>query len=141
MNLTNSRRIASLLLAAGCALGFLSASAADVAVKLTGDQEVPPVTSAATGTGTIVISSDGAVSGSIKTTGIEGTVAHIHLAEPGKNGPPIITLTMTAPNVWSVPAGAKLTPDQYKSFKDGNLYVNVHSAEHKGGEIRTQLKP
>ena len=30
-----------------------------------------------------------------------------------------------------------LTDDQYKSFKDGNLYVNVHSAEHKGGEIRT----
>jgi hypothetical protein len=43
--------------------------------------------------------------------------------------------------VWSVPAGAKLTQEQYASFKAGNLYVNVHSAEHKPGEIRAQLKP
>jgi CHRD domain-containing protein len=126
----------ALLLSAG-----MAAQAADVAVKLTGDQEVPPVTSTATGVGTIVIKNDHAVSGSIKTTGIEGTVAHIHLAEPGKNGPPIITLTKTAESTWSVPEGAKLTDDQYQSFKQGNLYVNVHSAEHKGGEIRTQLKP
>jgi hypothetical protein len=118
-----------------------AANAVDVAVKLTGDQEVPAVASAATGTGTIVIKNDKSVSGSIKTTGIDGTVAHIHLAAPGKNGPPIITLAKTAENTWSVPEGSKLTDDQYQSFKDGNLYVNVHSAEHKGGEIRTQLKP
>jgi CHRD domain len=111
------------------------------AVQLTGDQEVPPVVSSASGTGTIVIKDDKTVSGSIKTTGIDGIMAHIHLAAPGKNGPPIITLTKTADNTWSVPAGAVLTNDQYQSFKDGNLYVNVHSAEHKGGEIRTQLKP
>jgi hypothetical protein len=129
----------ALLLSAGVA--GMAAQAADVAVKLSGDQEVPPVTSAATGVGTIVVKNDHSVSGSIKTTGIDGTVAHIHLAEPGKNGPPIINLTKTADNTWSVPDGAKLTDDQYKSFKDGNLYVNVHSAEHKGGEIRTQLKP
>jgi hypothetical protein len=122
------------------ALAF-AANAADVAVKLSGDQEVPPVASAATGLSTIVIKSDKSVSGGVKTIGIEGIMAHIHLAEPGKNGPPIITLTKTADNTWSVPSGAVLTDDQYKSFKDGNLYVNVHSAEHKGGEIRSQLKP
>ena len=38
-------------------------------------------------------------------------------------------------------AGAKLTDAQYDSFKAGNLYVNVHSAANKGGEIRAQLKP
>jgi hypothetical protein len=133
-------RFAPLALAAGFALGGFSATSADIAVKLTGDQEVPAVTSTASGVGTIVIKNDKSVSGSIKTAGIEGTMAHIHLGEPGKNGPPIITLNKTE-NTWSVPEGAKLTDDQYKSFKEGNLYVNVHSAEHKGGEIRTQLKP
>jgi hypothetical protein len=129
----------ALLLSSGIA--GMGARAGDVAVKLTGDQEVPPVTSAATGVGTLVVKTDHSVSGSIKTMGIDGTVAHIHLAEPGKNGPPIITLTKTAENTWAVPEGAKLTDDQFKSFQAGNLYVNVHSAEHKGGEIRTQLKP
>jgi hypothetical protein len=142
MKLKSSIRIAPIALAAGLVAGGLSAAfATDVAVKLTGDQEVPATTSSAAGVGTIVIKNDKSVSGSIKTTGIEGTVAHIHLAEPGKNGPPIITLNKTADNTWSVPDGSKLTDDQYKAFKDGNLYVNVHSAEHKGGEIRTQLKP
>jgi hypothetical protein len=134
-------RIVPIALAVGLAAGAFSANATDVAVKLTGDQEVPAVASTATGVGTLVIKNDKSVSGSIKTSGIDGTVAHIHLAEPGKNGPPIITLNKTADNTWSVPEGSKLTDEQYKSFKDGNLYVNVHSAEHKGGEIRTQLKP
>jgi hypothetical protein len=141
MKLNSSLRIAPIALAAGLIAGSLAAYATDVAVKLTGDQEVPATTSSATGVGTIVIKNDKSVSGTIKTTGIDGTVAHIHLAEPGKNGPPIITLNKTADNTWSVPDGSKLTDEQYKSFKDGNLYVNVHSAEHKGGEIRTQLKP
>jgi hypothetical protein len=35
----------------------------------------------------------------------------------------------------------KLTDAQYKAFKAGDLYVNVHSAQHQGGEIRGQLKP
>jgi hypothetical protein len=135
-------RLAPIALSASFVLGAVgTAHAVDVKVKLTGDQEVPGVTSTATGVGTIVIKADKSVSGSIKTTGIDGTVAHIHLAEPGKNGPPIITLTKKAENTWSVPEASKLTDEQYKAFKQGNLYVNVHSAEHKGGEIRTQLKP
>ena len=141
MNFIRPFRFTAAVLAVSIVAVGTPARAADPAVKLTGDQEVPAVSSAATGVGTIVIKSDKSVSGTIKTTGIEGTVAHVHLAEPGKNGPPIITLTKSADNTWSVPEGAKLTDDQYKSFKEGNLYVNVHSAEHKGGEIRAQLKP
>jgi hypothetical protein len=141
MKFAPSFNFAALAFGALLAVDVSSALGADIAVKLTGDQEVPAVASSATGTGTIVIKDDKTVSGSIKTTGIDGIMAHIHLAAPGKNGPPIITLTKTGDNTWSVPAGAVLTDDQYKSFKDGNLYVNVHSAEHKGGEIRAQLKP
>jgi hypothetical protein len=117
------------------------AGAKDVAVSLSGDQEVPAVTSAAKGTGKITIADDGTVSGSIKTTGIVGTAAHIHEAPAGQNGKPIVTLEKKGDNEWAVPAGSKLTDAQVASFKAGNLYVNIHSAEHKGGEIRTQLKP
>lgn len=115
--------------------------AKDVKVTLTGSQEVPPVTTAAKATGEITIKADKTVTGKITTKGIEGTMAHIHMAAPGKNGPPIITLEKAADGSWTVPEGSKLTDEQYAAYKAGNLYVNVHSAEHKGGEIRTQLKP
>jgi len=104
-------------------------------------QEVPAVTTAAAGSGSITIETDQSVRGSITTMGVEGTMAHIHMAAPGQNGPVIVPMTKTADNVWSIPAGAKLTEAQYQSFKDGNLYINVHSASNKGGEIRGQLKP
>jgi hypothetical protein len=118
-----------------------SAFATDVKLKLSGTEETPPVTTSASGTGTIVVGADKSVSGTIQTAGIEGTVAHIHVGAPGQSGPPIITLTKGANGGWSVPAGSKLTDDQFASFKSGNLYVNVHSAEHKAGEIRGQLRP
>lgn len=110
-------------------------------LELSGAQEVPPVTTAATGAGDITVAADGAVSGSVKTTGVAGTMAHIHVAAMGKNGPVIIPLTNSGDGVWSVPAGAKLTAEQMASYKAGDLYVNVHSDAHKGGEIRAQMKP
>jgi hypothetical protein len=112
-----------------------------IKVTLSGDQEVPPVKTAASGSGTIVISSDKSVSGAITITGIDATAAHIHEGPAGKNGPVIIPLTKGADNTWSIAAGAKLTDAQYASYLAGNLYVNFHSAANKGGEIRAQLKP
>jgi hypothetical protein len=79
------------------------------------------------------------VSGSVTTTGVQGMAAHIHTGAADKNGPVIIPLTKDG-DTYKVPAGAKLTPDQMKAFKAGELYVNVHSADNKGGEIRAQLK-
>jgi hypothetical protein len=118
-----------------------TALAGDVKVTLSGSEEVPAVTTSATGMGTITVNDDMTVSGSVTTKGVEGVAAHIHLAPAGKNGPPVVPLTKTGDGVWSVPAGAKLNADQYAAFKAGNLYVNVHSAANKGGEIRGQLKP
>ena len=123
------------------ALASASASAQTMQVTLAGSQEVPPVSTAASASGTISVAADLAISGSVSTTGVEGTMAHIHRAAAGQNGPVIVPMVKTAENVWSIPAGAKLTEAQYQDLKDGNLYINVHSAAHKGGEIRGQLKP
>ena len=72
---------------------------------------------------------------------MEATTIHVHESAKGKNGPPIITLTLSSTNEWVVPPGTTLTDAQYQSLKDGNLYINVHSDAHKGGEIRAQLNP
>jgi hypothetical protein len=112
-----------------------------IKIRLTGAEEVPPVKTTASGSGAIVISSDKSVSGSITTTGVDATAAHIHEGPAGKNGPVIVPLTKGPNNTWSFAPGAKLTDAQYASYKAGNLYVNVHSPTNKGGEIRAQLKP
>jgi len=115
--------------------------AAEMKVKLSGDQEVPPVQTQASGNGTITVNDDMSVSGSVTTTGVKATAAHIHEAAAGKNGPVVVPLEKKSDNEFAVPAGAKLSDAQYKALKAGNLYVNVHSDAHKGGEIRAQLKP
>jgi CHRD domain len=119
----------------------MAASAEGLKVSLSGDQEVPPVTTSASANGTITVSPNKSVTGNITVSGMEPTAAHIHEGAQGENGAVIIPLTKSSDNTWSVPAGAKLTDAQYKSYLAGNLYVNVHSAAHKGGEIRAQLRP
>jgi CHRD domain len=141
MEKTMTANVRVLLTATLLFFGSGAAFAKDVKVNLTGAEETPPVTTSATGHGTIKIGQDKSVSGTIKTTGVEGIAAHIHVGAPGEAGPPIITLDKAADGVWKVPAGAKLTDEQLADFKAGKLYVNVHSAQHQPGEIRGQLKP
>ena len=99
MNISTSKRRIWLPLGAAMGLAVATfiaypnvATAWDVKVTLTGDQEVPSVKTAGTGTGTITVGNDKSVTGSVTTRGIKGTAAHIHEAPAGKNGPVIIPL-------------------------------------------------
>jgi hypothetical protein len=134
-------RVTQAVVAVALATCSALALAAEIKVTLSGAQEVPPVATSASGSGSIVINDDKSVSGSITTTGIAATAAHIHMAPAGANGGVIVPFVKSGENSWSPQPGAKLTDEQYASFKAGNLYVNVHSAANKGGEIRGQLKP
>jgi hypothetical protein len=109
-------------------------------VMLTGAQESPAVTTAAVGNGTFTFNvASGEVTGSLTTTGIDGTVAHIHEGPIGVLSPVIVPLVQGPPGTWTVPDGTIITSEQIDSFKAGNLYVNVHSAAHPNGEIRAQF--
>ncbi len=121
--------------------GMSMVFAASEMVKLSGSNEVPPVTTSASGDGSINVAADKTVSGSLTTQGMTATAAHIHEGEAGKNGPVVISLTKDAGDKWVVPDGTKFSDAQYESYKAGKLYFNVHSAAHKDGEIRGQLKP
>lgn len=111
-----------------------------VSVSLSGAEEVPPVKTSATGSGSFRVAEDGTITGSVTTKDVAGTAAHIHLGAKGRNGPVIVPLTKNG-DTYSVPAGRKLTESQLKAFKQGELYVNVHSARYKGGEVRAQILP
>jgi len=139
------------VLKAACAAALLALAACSsmpdwmpgsgaIKVNLSGAEEVPPVNAQGSGSGSFRIADDGAVSGSVTTTGVAGAAAHIHQAPRGQNGPVIVPLTKSG-DTYSVPEGRKLTPAQVQAFKAGNLYVNVHTARNKGGEVRGQLQP
>jgi hypothetical protein len=111
-----------------------------IKVNLTGTEEVPPLSVSGSGSGTFRVAEDGTVSGSVTTKDVAGTMAHIHRGAKGTNGPVIVPLDKNG-DIYSVPAGRKLTAEQIKDLKAGNLYVNVHTAKNKGGEVRGQLTP
>ena len=111
-----------------------------IKVSLAPTEEVPPAKSDGKGTGTFRVAEDGAITGSVTTEGVKGTMAHIHQGAKGHNGPVIVPLTKNG-DTYSVPEGKKLSADQIKALKEGNLYVNVHSDRYKGGEVRAQLQP
>ena len=141
------KKVLAVLAVAAAVLGLASCSSMPswmpgsgaMKVNLTGAEEVPPVSTQAKGSGTFRVADDGTVTGSVTTEGVSGTMAHIHQGAKGQNGPVIVPLTKNG-DTYSVPEGRKLTPAQMDALKAGNLYVNVHSNAHKGGEIRAQLQ-
>jgi hypothetical protein len=111
-----------------------------IKVSLTGQEEVPPLSVPGSGSGSFRVAEDGTITGSVTTKDVAGTMAHIHRGAKGTNGPVIVPLDKSG-DTYSVPAGRKLTAAQIQDLKAGNLYVNVHTAKNKGGEVRAQLQP
>ncbi|HYD58329.1 MAG TPA: CHRD domain-containing protein [Burkholderiales bacterium] len=132
--------LVSLAACGGMMGGGSSGGGKSVNVSLSPAEEVPPASSAGSGRGSFTIGADGAVSGSVSTTGVQGTMAHIHRGAKGQNGPVVVPLVKNG-DTYSAPPGAKLNEAQLKDFRAGNLYVNVHSDRYKGGEVRGQLNP
>ena len=138
----------TLIKTAVCAFAVLSLAACGMmpgygsksSLSLSGAEEVPPVSTSGSGSGSIRVASDGSVSGSVTSRGVQGMAAHIHQGAKGQNGPVVIPLTKSG-DTYSVPSGAKLNAAQMSAYQAGNLYVNVHSPQHKGGEVRAQLEP
>jgi len=115
-----------------------------VHVVLTPDEVNPRPVSTASGAGDVTFNLvTGAVTGGVTTAGVTATLAHIHDAFAGSNGPVIVTFVQSATdaNHWDVQPNATLTADQIDHLLEGKLYVNVHSDAFKDGEIRGQLKP
>lgn len=112
-----------------------------VTARLSGDKQVPAVQTKATGKSTIKVDEDGNVSGKVTVEDMTPTAAHIHQGPPDKDGPVVIPLEKTGARTFSVPANTRMSDDQFAAFKEGNLYINVHSKKYPSGEVRAQMKP
>jgi len=113
---------------------------------LSAGQVEPPTNSQATGSAMIAFNNRAgsiAVTGSFSNLGSGAMVADIHgPAGFGQNAPAIVTLTVPPNGVTSggISGTANVTPDQMKLLKSGESYIDVHTANFPGGEIRGQIQ-
>jgi hypothetical protein len=73
----------------------------------------------------------------------DASMAHFHgPAATGKNAGVLIWISKQGSAPASPITGeTTLTPEQAQQFAAGDWYVNVHTKEHPGGEIRGQVMP
>jgi len=143
--MNNSYRITLLsfcvLLTVVLTAGAATADILTYTAHLNASNEVPPSTSTATGMATLTVDSDGSAFGlplHIEFSGLSSTQtgAHVHLAGAGSNGAVIHVLPMGSPLDTSLDLEGLF---ETASLAAGNLYVNIHTVNNPGGEIRGQL--
>ena len=111
---------------------------------LQGSQQAPANISTATGvvivklnTATNVAEVFGDYAG--LTSAISGS--HIHQAPAGANGGVIVTIANTGGTTGTLSGTGTITGAQTTQMLAGNTYINVHTNNNGGGEIRAQLSP
>ncbi|HEV7778100.1 MAG TPA: CHRD domain-containing protein [Luteibacter sp.] len=148
MNMSMSRRVkmmlAGLVLAGSISLAY--AAPVTFTVPLTGAQQVPVVQTSATGSADLSYdASTRVVTWSITFSGLssDATMAHFHgPAATGKNAGVKVWLSEKGSAIVSPIKGqATLSPEDAKEFAAGDMYINIHTKDHPGGEIRGQVVP
>lgn len=132
--------------------------AAKFTATMSGNNEVPPVDTTATGE-TVFRSSanDTTIKYKVNVTGFsDATGAHIHMAKSGANGDVVVDLlTDSKKNPTKLgmairgnitdsdltgPMQGKTVSDLISAINSGDTYVNVHTPTHPDGEIRGQIE-
>jgi hypothetical protein len=108
---------------------------------LSGDQEVPPVTTMGSGLGFVgYTAAYDSLIYVVMITDLSGlpTAAHVHRGASGVSGPVVFGLTAAIPGV-AYTATVPITAANLSDIINNNLYFNVHTAANPGGEIRGQF--
>lgn len=156
----NQKAFVAVASVVGLLAGAAGAQTVVLTANLQGSQEVPPVTTNAGGSATMTINKlSGAFSLDITFSDLSSflTMGHFHRAPAGSNGPVVYWLsgtnangtveripsTMTSQNILSFTGtlngtvGGGWAEDLY----GGRVYINLHSQNFPGGELRGQLVP
>ena len=107
------------------------------AFTLTGEAEVPPVSTTATGNCTVSLNNAETILQVDCTHTVANTsMAHIHQGAVGVDGPVVCDL---GSGISPISTTCAMSPSIVTALRDGLLYVNVHSAANPGGEVRGQI--
>jgi hypothetical protein len=114
------------------------------AFPLDGGQEVPAVTTNASGRGYALVNKNNfGLELVVITQGVDdATMAHIHTGDAGSNGPILEGLeqSVDSVNIWLSPANFTVDADVYSLLLSGGHYVNVHTPANPSGELRGQIQ-
>ena len=108
---------------------------------LRGSEEVPATDSAATAQASLILSTNrDQIRYRVAFAGLQPTAAHVHRGIAGSNGPVVYPLALAAGSSPGIVEGSfAIDPTGVQDLALRQLYVNLHSAAHPGGEIRGQV--
>jgi hypothetical protein len=113
-------------------------------VPLIGGNEVPAITTTATGLAILRLTDDKVLYSKVTVNNLESndtlTVSHIHPGATGTNGSPLITLCPTLSDFGVLKISNPLDDAAYTQLTSSAMYVNAHSRRHGGGLIRGQIR-
>jgi len=139
-------RVATLAATAVCSLLLAGVAHADefvFLVSLDGSQEVPPSGSSGTGTATLTVddvTGEVTISGTFTGLGSNVNGAHLHgLAPPGEEAGILIGLSFSGTTSGTFGGSGTLNSTNLQGLFDELTYLNVHSVNLPGGEIRGQV--
>jgi hypothetical protein len=105
---------------------------------LKSSEEVPPNDSPGSGTADVTLDTDAnKVSWKITHEGLTGdaSAAHFHgPAKVGENAPPVVDISTNL-----MEGSADVSAEQLQMIREGNTYLNIHTAQYPDGEIRGQV--
>ncbi|MBI2546067.1 CHRD domain-containing protein [Candidatus Woesearchaeota archaeon] len=119
-------------------------------INLSGSEEAPPTNSTAAGDASVRLENGQLiVSGSFQNLSsalyvVGNSSAHVHQGIAGENGPVVFSLDVNAGSdnrsgFFTLPP-VTLTQEQIQNLLNGSYYINVHTENFNGGEIRGQIE-
>ena len=133
--------LVALGLATALGYGYAQAASETFTGTLSGKAEVPPTTSAGSGSAQVTLdTATKEITYKVTYSGLSGpaAAAHIHCgAAAGANSGVAVAFKDPAS---PISGSATLTDAQMADLEAGKCYVNVHTAANKGGEVRAQLQ-
>ena len=128
-------------IAAMLAAGSLSAEILHFTAKLDGASETPGKSTAGKGSADVTLDTQSRMlDWKVSYSGLSGpaTMAHFHgPAAPGVAAG--VAVPLAAPLASPINGMATLTDGQIGDLRAGLWYINIHTAQNPGGEIRGQL--